>query len=44
MLAMVIHGDDEKSIVNSCFLLLKYALLTMVWIVRNYMVITDISS
>jgi hypothetical protein len=43
MLVMVIHGDDERSTVNSCFVLLKYALLTIVWIVRNYMVITDIS-
>jgi hypothetical protein len=43
MLAMVILWDDERSIVNSYYVLLKCALVTMVWIVRCYMVLMDTS-
>jgi hypothetical protein len=32
------HEDDERSIINFYSVLLKCALVTMVWIVRGYMV------
>jgi hypothetical protein len=45
MLAIPIpsHEDDERSIVNSYSVLLRCALLTIVWIVQSYMVLTYIS-